>query len=193
MRRALAAGRRSDEEIMNSKARRGKVTLADLFGDKQTLVIYSYMFGPQREQPCPMCTSFMSTWEGETARCRAAHRLRIRGALADRAADRGEAGARLDAAQDLFRSIRRLHARLCQRRRCRRARLQRVHAPRRHHPPFLVRRDGTARPPIPARIRAARPILIRSGPSSTPRRKVVAPTGIRVEYWAARSELRRPN
>ena len=40
----------------------GKATLSDLFGGKQTLVIYSYMFGPQREQPCPMCTSFMSTW-----------------------------------------------------------------------------------------------------------------------------------
>ena len=40
----------------------GKATLSNLFGDKQTLVIYSYMFGPQREQPCPMCTSFMSTW-----------------------------------------------------------------------------------------------------------------------------------
>lgn len=43
----------------------GKATLADLFGDKPTLVIYSYMFGPQREQPCPMCTSFMSTWQGK--------------------------------------------------------------------------------------------------------------------------------
>jgi predicted dithiol-disulfide oxidoreductase (DUF899 family) len=40
----------------------GKVTLSDLFGDKAALVIYSYMFGPQREKPCPMCTSFMSTW-----------------------------------------------------------------------------------------------------------------------------------
>ena len=40
----------------------GNATLSDLFGDKQTLVIYSYMFGPQREQPCPMCTSFMGTW-----------------------------------------------------------------------------------------------------------------------------------
>jgi predicted dithiol-disulfide oxidoreductase (DUF899 family) len=39
---------------------KGPVTLADLFGDKQTLVIYSYMFGPQREKPCPMCTSFMA-------------------------------------------------------------------------------------------------------------------------------------
>jgi predicted dithiol-disulfide oxidoreductase (DUF899 family) len=42
-----------------------KATLPDLFGDKQTLVIYSYMFGPAREQPCPMCTSFMGTWEGK--------------------------------------------------------------------------------------------------------------------------------
>jgi predicted dithiol-disulfide oxidoreductase (DUF899 family) len=40
----------------------GNATLSDLFGNKQTLVIYSYMFGPQREQACPMCTSFMGTW-----------------------------------------------------------------------------------------------------------------------------------
>ena len=43
----------------------GKASLADLFGDKQTLVVYSYMFGPQREKPCPMCTSFMGTWEAK--------------------------------------------------------------------------------------------------------------------------------
>ncbi len=41
----------------------GPVTLADLFGDKDTLVIYSYMFGPQREKPCPMCTSIMASWD----------------------------------------------------------------------------------------------------------------------------------
>lgn len=41
----------------------GPVSLADLFGDKDTLVIYSYMFGPQRARPCPMCTSFMSSLE----------------------------------------------------------------------------------------------------------------------------------
>ena len=44
---------------------RGPVTLADLFGDKQTLVTYSYMFGPQRERPCPMCTSLLGAWNGE--------------------------------------------------------------------------------------------------------------------------------
>jgi predicted dithiol-disulfide oxidoreductase (DUF899 family) len=41
----------------------GPASFADLFGDKQTLVVYNYMFGPQREKPCPMCTSFMGTWE----------------------------------------------------------------------------------------------------------------------------------
>lgn len=43
----------------------GPVGFADLFGDKQTLVIYSYMFGPQRARPCPMCTSCLSAWDGE--------------------------------------------------------------------------------------------------------------------------------
>jgi len=41
----------------------GRVTLAELFGDKDTLVVYSYMFGPQRARPCPMCTSLLSSWE----------------------------------------------------------------------------------------------------------------------------------
>lgn len=35
------------------------ITMSELFGDKDTLVIYSYMLGPQRETPCPMCTSMM--------------------------------------------------------------------------------------------------------------------------------------
>ncbi|WEK51246.1 MAG: DUF899 family protein [Candidatus Kaistia colombiensis] len=43
----------------------GPVDFAGLFGDKQTLVIYSYMYGPQRKRPCPMCTSLMSAWDGE--------------------------------------------------------------------------------------------------------------------------------
>ena len=64
MRRALPPGgevTRTYEFVGES----GQVTLPDLFGDKQTLVIYSYMLGPQRENPCPMCMSFMSTWESK--------------------------------------------------------------------------------------------------------------------------------
>ena len=44
---------------------RGPVRFADLFGDKQTLAIYSFMYGPQRARPCPMCTSLLSAWDGE--------------------------------------------------------------------------------------------------------------------------------
>ncbi len=44
----------------------GSLKFADLFGDKQTLAVYSYMYGPQREQPCPMCTSLMGAWDGES-------------------------------------------------------------------------------------------------------------------------------
>ncbi len=43
----------------------GPVDFAALFGDKDTLVTYSFMFGPQRERPCPMCTSLLSAWDGE--------------------------------------------------------------------------------------------------------------------------------
>ena len=43
----------------------GPADLAGLFGERQTLVVYSYMFGPQRERPCPMCTSLLSAWDGE--------------------------------------------------------------------------------------------------------------------------------
>lgn len=45
----------------------GPKTFADLFGDKQTLIVYSYMFGPQRERPCPMCTNLLGGWEGNGA------------------------------------------------------------------------------------------------------------------------------
>lgn len=45
----------------------GHIDFAGLFGDKQTLAIYSYMFGPERQRPCPMCTSLLSAWDGEAA------------------------------------------------------------------------------------------------------------------------------
>ncbi len=45
----------------------GPVDFAGLFRDKPTLVIYSYMFGPQRERPCPMCTNLLGAWEGNAA------------------------------------------------------------------------------------------------------------------------------
>jgi predicted dithiol-disulfide oxidoreductase (DUF899 family) len=47
------------------EALEGPVSIADLFGENETLVTYSWMFGPERERPCPMCTSFLSALDGE--------------------------------------------------------------------------------------------------------------------------------
>ena len=62
-RRALPAGGRLDEDFqLVSEA--GPTRLSVLFGDKETLMVYSMMFGPQRKEPCPSCTSFLSAWNG---------------------------------------------------------------------------------------------------------------------------------
>ena len=42
----------------------GPTRFSEMFGDTQTLAVYSYMYGPKRAQPCPMCTSLMSAWDG---------------------------------------------------------------------------------------------------------------------------------
>lgn len=45
----------------------GPVDFAGLFGDKQTLVVYSFMFGPQRERPCPMCVNLLGPLDANAA------------------------------------------------------------------------------------------------------------------------------
>ena len=62
-RRALPAGGEIPQDfLLNSET--GPLRFSSLFGDKQTLVIYSMMYGPQRKAPCPMCTSFLNAWNG---------------------------------------------------------------------------------------------------------------------------------
>jgi predicted dithiol-disulfide oxidoreductase (DUF899 family) len=66
-RRALPPGGEVDGDY-RFKSEDGRETdFAGLFGDKDTLVAYSYMFGPQRERPCPMCTNLLGAWEGNAA------------------------------------------------------------------------------------------------------------------------------
>ena len=55
-------------KTMPSKAH-GAVHLSQLFGDKDTLVIYSMMFGPQRKRACPMCTAMLTSWDGTSETC----------------------------------------------------------------------------------------------------------------------------
>lgn len=45
----------------------GPADFEALFRDKPTLGVYSYMFGPERERPCPMCTNLLGAWEGNAA------------------------------------------------------------------------------------------------------------------------------
>jgi predicted dithiol-disulfide oxidoreductase (DUF899 family) len=43
------------------------VGLIDLFGTHDALVTYFWMFGPQRERPCPMCTNLLGPVNGNAA------------------------------------------------------------------------------------------------------------------------------
>ena len=42
----------------------GQTTLALLFGEKDTQMVFSMMYGPLRKAACPMCTLFLSAWNG---------------------------------------------------------------------------------------------------------------------------------
>ncbi len=48
----------------------GPIRFSSLFGDKDTLMVYSMMYGPERKAPCPSCTSFLSSWNGTAVNLR---------------------------------------------------------------------------------------------------------------------------
>ncbi|MDM0077955.1 DUF899 family protein [Variovorax sp. J2P1-59] len=56
-----------------------EVGLLDLFGDKDTLVTYFWMYGPQRERPCPMCTNLLGALNGNAADIKQRVALRVLG------------------------------------------------------------------------------------------------------------------
>jgi len=41
-----------------------KVAMSALFGRHTTLILYSYMYGPDRDTPCPMCTHLLDSVNG---------------------------------------------------------------------------------------------------------------------------------
>ena len=55
------------------------VGLRDLFGDHTTLITYFWMFGPQRERPCPMCTNWLGAVNGNAADVKQRAALKILG------------------------------------------------------------------------------------------------------------------
>jgi predicted dithiol-disulfide oxidoreductase (DUF899 family) len=66
-RRTLPPGGALKEDYVFTWANDGKlgqrVKLAELFGDKPTLLLYSWMFGPSWDKPCPSCTSLMDGFD----------------------------------------------------------------------------------------------------------------------------------
>ena len=73
-RRKLPLGGKLKEDYVFRRANEGKldepVKFSELFADHDTLLLYSFMFGPNWDKPCPSCTSlvdgFDRTWYSVT-------------------------------------------------------------------------------------------------------------------------------
>ena len=67
-RRALPPGGEVPEdyvfERIGKNARPDKVKMSELFGPHDTLVLYSFMYGPERDLPCPGCTHLLDGLDG---------------------------------------------------------------------------------------------------------------------------------
>jgi len=66
-RRQLPLGGELKEDYVFERANDGKigqrVKFSELFGDKSTLILYSFMFGPNWDKPCPSCTSLVDGFD----------------------------------------------------------------------------------------------------------------------------------
>jgi predicted dithiol-disulfide oxidoreductase (DUF899 family) len=67
-RRALPAGGEIPEdyvfERIGDNGMPAKVPMSELFGQHNTLILYSFMYGPDRERPCPGCTNLLDGMDG---------------------------------------------------------------------------------------------------------------------------------
>ena len=68
LRRALPQGGEVPEEYvferLDKNLRPEKIRMSELFGQHQTLILYSFMYGPERDLPCPMCTHLLDSVNG---------------------------------------------------------------------------------------------------------------------------------
>ena len=66
LRRTLPLGGEVKEDYEFDEVGGGTVRLSELFADgKDTLMLYSFMYGPEMKAPCVMCTSILDALEGE--------------------------------------------------------------------------------------------------------------------------------
>jgi predicted dithiol-disulfide oxidoreductase (DUF899 family) len=67
LRRELPAGGAVPEDYVFEALENGNpknVRMSELFDNGDTLLAYSYMYGPNMAKPCPMCTSMLDALEG---------------------------------------------------------------------------------------------------------------------------------
>ena len=68
MRRALPPGGEVPEDFVFERIgahfRPEQVRLSELFGEFPTIMLYSFMFGPERDEACPGCTHLLDCGEG---------------------------------------------------------------------------------------------------------------------------------
>jgi predicted dithiol-disulfide oxidoreductase (DUF899 family) len=67
-RRALPKGGEVPEDYVfegaGADGRPKRLKMSELFDGHDTLAVYSFMFGPERERPCPGCTHFLDALDG---------------------------------------------------------------------------------------------------------------------------------
>ena len=78
-RRSLPDGPVIEKAYRFMDASGNEVGLIDLFGGKDALVTYFWMFGPQRARPCPMCTNWLGAVNGNAADIKQRVALKILG------------------------------------------------------------------------------------------------------------------
>ncbi|HXR92190.1 MAG TPA: DUF899 family protein [Steroidobacteraceae bacterium] len=78
-RRALPPGPIIAKNYRFRDANGAEIGLKDLFGRHDTLVTYFWMYGPQRERPCPMCTNWLGAVNGNAADIKQRVALKILG------------------------------------------------------------------------------------------------------------------
>jgi predicted dithiol-disulfide oxidoreductase (DUF899 family) len=66
-RQALPQGPLVEKDYRLKDENGAEIGLADLFGNHDTLVTYFWMYGPDRERPCPMCTNLLGGVNGNAA------------------------------------------------------------------------------------------------------------------------------
>ena len=68
LRRSLPAGGEVPEDFVferiGAHSRPEAVRLSELFGEFPSILVYSFMFGPERDSPCPGCTHLLDCIDG---------------------------------------------------------------------------------------------------------------------------------